>query len=158
MSRTAPRPDDPNAPSAPPKVRCVLYVSTAAREMTTPDLVALLKVTRSNNQARGLTGMLLYRGGNFMQALEGPPDVVGETLGRICADPRHRDVTLIADVLEPARHFAQWQMGFAHLNDDDVADIPGFTEFLRVGLRATEIIGNPGFALKMLQHFRDNMR
>lgn len=155
MPRTPPHSAEPGAP---PKIRCVLYVSTATRELATPELLTLLKKTRTNNQAHGLTGMLLYRGGNFMQALEGPPDLVDATLARIRADPRHIDVTVITDAVEPARHFAQWQMGFAHLDDEAIADVPGFTEFLRDGLRAAEIVGNPGFAMKMLLHFRDNMR
>jgi hypothetical protein len=138
--------------------RSVLYVSTAAREFTTPQLVALLKRTRANNEASGITGMLLYRSGNFMQALEGPPEQVGATLERIRKDKRHHDLRVIADVMEAERQFSNWHMGFAHLDDASVTGVAGFTEFLRFGFRDSEVSQNPGFAMKMLKHFRDNVR
>lgn len=126
--------------------------------MTTAALVELLTKARANNEARGLTGMLLYRGGNFMQVLEGPSEIVAATIERIRDDKRHRDLTVIADRLRPSRDFAQWQMGFAHLDDPAVTNIAGFTEFLSYGFHDAAFTGDPGFAMRMLMHFRDNVR
>ena len=54
----------------------LVYVSSAVRPFSKSELVELLNVTRDNNSRLGVTGMLLYRDGNFMQVLEGGEPVV----------------------------------------------------------------------------------
>ena len=49
----------------------LVYLSSASQPFSEDDLVALLTQARQNNTAHGLTGMLLYKDGNFMQVLEG---------------------------------------------------------------------------------------
>ena len=48
-----------------------VYVSSAVDLFSDEELLKLLDVSRKNNQALDVTGMLLYKGGNFMQFLEG---------------------------------------------------------------------------------------
>ena len=127
-------------------------------DFTTRKLVALLGKSRANNKASGITGMLLFRGGNFMQVLEGSPDALGATLERIRRDPRHHDITVIGDFMVPQRSFADYQMGFAHLDDPEVTKVPGFTEFLGNDFHAPAVMANPSFAMTMLRHFKDYTR
>ncbi len=47
------------------------YVSSAVRPFAEDELADLLAVSRQNNARLGITGMLLYKDGNFMQVLEG---------------------------------------------------------------------------------------
>ncbi len=47
------------------------YVSTATRPFSKTDLSELMTESHENNARLGLTGMLLYKDGNFMQVLEG---------------------------------------------------------------------------------------
>ena len=68
------------------------YLSTAAERFSDAELRNLLEDSRNRNHAVGLTGMLLYVGGHFIQTLEGTDDVVDATYERIARDPRHRDV------------------------------------------------------------------
>ena len=49
----------------------LVYVSQATRELYEADLARLLERIRPNNSAAGVTGMLLYDGGAFMQVIEG---------------------------------------------------------------------------------------
>ena len=48
----------------------VLYLSAAARLFSDVELRALLADARARNEAAGLTGMLLYEDGHFLQTLE----------------------------------------------------------------------------------------
>ncbi|MBA3651724.1 MAG: BLUF domain-containing protein [Chthoniobacterales bacterium] len=48
-----------------------IYVSFATHPFTQDELVELLQVSRKNNTAVGLTGILLYKEGKLMQLLEG---------------------------------------------------------------------------------------
>ncbi len=61
----------------------LVYVSSATRPFSGEDLRALLETCRKDNAELGVTGMLLYKDGNFMQVLEGDEDAVrvGSTRG-----------------------------------------------------------------------------
>lgn len=45
---------------------------------------------RTNNERAGITGMLLYKDGNFMQLLEGEKEAVLRLHKNIIVDPRHK--------------------------------------------------------------------
>ena len=49
----------------------IVYVSSATRLFAAEDLVALLQAARDYNARIGITGMLLYKAGNFLQVIEG---------------------------------------------------------------------------------------
>ena len=74
----------------------MVYISSAVRLMTDAELVSLLRQCRANNEKAGITGMLLYKGGNFMQALEGPEEDVDRLQRRIETDPRHTGIITLS--------------------------------------------------------------
>ena len=49
----------------------LVYVSAATVPFTDAALAQLLNISRKNNVAAGITGMLVYRDGDFLQILEG---------------------------------------------------------------------------------------
>ena len=63
----------------------VAYASSASTDFSPEELTDLLAVSRARNAAAGVTGLLVYKGGNFLQALEGPEDAVRATMQRISA-------------------------------------------------------------------------
>jgi len=75
-----------------------------------PMLDDILTTARMLNAQNGLTGALICRADMFMQMLEGPRAKVTETFGRIQADDRHVDVTLLHVGDTPERIFADWSM------------------------------------------------
>ena len=89
----------------------LVYVSAAVRPFSPDELAAILRTSRANNRAVGVTGMLLYSGGNVMQALEGPADAVDDTFRRIQADPRHQTLSLLYRRATQERAFPEWAMG-----------------------------------------------
>ena len=99
----------------------LVYVSEAAGPVSQVDLAALLKQSQRNNAARGLSGLLLFAGGHFMQVLEGPAGAVTERLDVIAADPRHRRVHRLLCEVATARLFGRWTMG--SLNVDAVSPL-----------------------------------
>lgn len=90
----------------------IIYVSTPIAPYSEKDLRDLLSVARSKNEANRVTGMLIYSGGQFLQALEGEPaDVIG-TFDRISLDPRHADIATLQRGIFADQWFAHWSMGF----------------------------------------------
>lgn len=101
------------------------YVSTASRAMRRDDLIAILETARSLNRDVGVTGLLLFEGGHFLQVLEGPEPAVHEIFARISEDPRHMQIRLLfeGEVDEP--QFADWSMGFQALDGSEWMEFPG---------------------------------
>lgn len=135
----------------------LVYVSSATVPFPTPDLLALLAVSRANNSRAGVTGLLLYRDGNFMQVLEGPEDAVRATFARIEGDRRHKGSLVLLSGPVPSRQFPDWSMGFRDLGSAEVRDTPGFNEFLNAPLTGAEF-ADPARCHKLLLTFKRSMR
>ena len=72
----------------------LLYASRAVD--TTPAAIeAICASARQHNAEQGVTGVLVYGGGIFMQAIEGGRSAVSELYGHIQKDSRHKDVVLL---------------------------------------------------------------
>lgn len=95
----------------------LLYHSRASGTLSDADVAAIATAAEERNQREGLTGMLCYGDGMFLQCLEGPPEAVSRTLGRIFRDPRHTDLVLIDAREANGRTFPDWGMSFTRLND-----------------------------------------
>jgi hypothetical protein len=101
-------------------VEQLIYISTA------PDLLReqvqdILSVCAQNNEALGVTGLLLYNGRNFLQLLEGEGAVLAELMAKIEVDPRHAGVTTLyrKDVAE--RACPNWSMRLIEIAADRAA-------------------------------------
>lgn len=103
-----------------------VYISSARTGFTAEDLAALLGECRTQNRRRGLTGMLLYNEGRFIQALEGPEFMVRATMERIADDPRHHDVEVLAEEEVKGRQFPSWSMGYRQIDDVESKTVPGY--------------------------------
>ena len=90
----------------------ILYTSNARAPFGDDDLAALLAQSRASNAARDLTGMLLYRGGRFVQVLEGPEPAVRDLLVTIRQDSRHSDMRVLIEQPIAHREFREWTMGY----------------------------------------------
>ena len=87
------------------------YASRAIPSFDPDELQAILRQSKQNNPAHGITGLLCYSGGIFMQTLEGGRLAVSQLYNRIAHDPRHTDVVLLNYEEIGERRFAGWAMG-----------------------------------------------
>lgn len=105
-------------------LRQVVYVSSGVKQFAQEELDDILAKARERNQATGITGVLFYLEGNFLQLLEGEEPALGETYARIKADKRHRGLTKLVDENVPERTFPQWQMGFRAILESEMREHP----------------------------------
>jgi hypothetical protein len=136
----------------------LIYVSTSVEIMNNDELLDILKKSHENNKAGNVTGMLLYKGGNFMQVLEGPDDVVNAIFEKVKKDPRHKDVMVISREQIQTRQFPSWEMAFQNLDNPAIKNEPGYSQFLQDDFTARVYRENPLRAYIMLLSFRDNIR
>lgn len=108
----------------------LIYVSTEAWPMSEDDLAGLLQQARARNERLRLTGMLLYKGGFFMQVLEGEEANVLEVFADIQKDIRHMKLFTMRSEYIQHRDFPDWTMGFTNIDTLDVSTVPAYTPFL----------------------------
>lgn len=140
-----------------PGAIALTYVSCATSLMSVAELVELLEQIRPKNDEHGVTGMLLYSGGNIIQALEGPPAAVQSIFETIEADPRHTDVRVLDRGAISERSFPNWSMGFRNVSRREVADIDGYADFVRRPV-GQGLDGHAGSAYELLERFRASTR
>ncbi len=135
----------------------LIYASSATRKMHDQDLLAILAASHKNNARLDVTGMLLYRGGNFLQVLEGSEKAVDDIFNVIKQDPRHHQVTLLLKRPVPKRQFERWEMGFSNLDKIDTSNLPGYTPYLNEPFNSKRF-QEVSFAYAFLNMFKEEMR
>lgn len=101
----------------------IVYVSAAVDLFDEQQLRDLLGKAQEKNARLGITGLLLYRDGNFMQVLEGPESEVKKLYAEIEKDRRHRMVIPIVRESGLPREFSEWDMAFGRLSDSEWNDL-----------------------------------
>ena len=93
----------------------LLYASRAID--TSPDAIEMiLAQSRQHNPECGITGILCYGGGIFLQAIEGGRMPVSELYGHIQKDVRHKDVVLLHYEEISERRFGGWTLGQVNMS------------------------------------------
>jgi Sensors of blue-light using FAD len=94
----------------------LMYASRALPAVDQEELVAILRQSKTNNPKAGITGVLCYSEGIFIQVLEGGRMAINKLYNRIVADTRHTEVVLLNYDEIAERHFAGWSMGQVNMS------------------------------------------
>jgi hypothetical protein len=78
----------------------------------TPAVTEILRVARRNNAQTGLTGVLLFDGANFLQAIEGEIDLVESIYESIACDLRHEELEVIEFKPITSRAYRSFPMAY----------------------------------------------
>ncbi len=115
----------------------LLYVSTARHFLSDQELETLLEQARANNRAAGLTGMLIYAEGNFLQYVEGPRPEIDALVARLERDTRHHGLIRLIEGQTGRRIFSDWSMGYRSLGKDESHKVLGALDLARQPLRSS---------------------
>jgi hypothetical protein len=94
----------------------MMYASRAVPAVDQEELITILRQSKANNPAIGVTGVLCFSGGIFLQVIEGGRSAVNRLYNRIAADPRHTEVEVLLYEEIGERRFASWSMGQANMS------------------------------------------
>jgi hypothetical protein len=136
------------------RVFLLIYVSSAVRPLSQLELLDILEVSRTKNEEAEITGLLLYKDGNFMQFLEGPRENVCSLMEKIKKDPRHRGVITLLQQEQRGREFSNWSMGFKEIESDILPDVPGYSDLLDLPLTSEQFLLDPSKSLNLLLGFK----
>jgi hypothetical protein len=102
----------------------IIYTSEYTGRAEDIDDVLTDIVTRSeiNNLEFGITGLLFYHNGRFIQVLEGERDSLEGLMSILEKDNRHRNIQRIVDQTIKKRAFQEWRMDSLNLSEDATVD------------------------------------
>ena len=109
------------------KVFQLIYVSRAAQ--TDKDWVyrtvnSIKQYAVDRNPLRGVSGVLVYGDGRFLQLLEGPEEWVRDTFARISQDRRHHSVQVVCERFFPVRVYPEPSLGVLNVGELGPDDLP----------------------------------
>lgn len=89
--------------------KTIVYVSRASFSLNGAAVpIGLSTIHRKSNRAnqeRGVSGMLSFRKGRYIQLIEGPQAEVDELFQKICSDPRHHRIQVLVNQPISARMY-----------------------------------------------------
>ncbi len=138
----------------------LIYVSKAVSPLSGEALNYLLQQARRNNEADGITGMLLYVErhmmsqitARFMQVIEGDEADITSLFDKIKIDSRHHQITVLQQGNIGVRSFNDWVMGFKVMRWQEYVSQPGFLDMDEL-FSGDKIHLSSGVALNFLKTF-----
>ena len=88
----------------------LIYKSVSKHPLSSDFLKSLEEISKKNNAALDVTGILLGTNASFLQVLEGEESNVNRIYNKICRDSRHADIELISYRQISQREFSEWSM------------------------------------------------
>jgi len=98
-------------------LKTICYVSSSYNDLKSNDLNKLFNATIRNNTRSKISGILIYKNGNFLQILEGEADKVDNLYQKICLDTRHHGAILIIETKLCDRIFDSYDKEFPIINN-----------------------------------------
>lgn len=122
----------------------LIYSSEAAPDLAAVQLEEMLAESRVRNLAHGITGVLLFVEGAFLQILEGEKKDVYDLMERIQRDPRHHGIKVFYEEDVDERAFASWSMAYLTPKAEEVAKWAELDGATTIGKVLASIESNPG--------------
>ena len=136
----------------------IVYTSTASKSFSRSDLKELLQGSVRRNTRAGITGLLLYNDGIFMQTLEGEEPAVIALFAKISRDPRHHHVIPLIHGPIRRRDFSNSAMAFRDINAPELRTLPGYSDFLNTPSNGDLLAPDIPRSQQLLLRFKENIR
>ncbi len=104
----------------------LIYSSYAMVQFNHEQLESLLIKSREKNLKTGISGMLLFLEGKFIQYLEGDEVEVKTLYNKIYNDKRHKSVVVLKEGTAESRLFTDWAMAFGGVTPEEIAANKGY--------------------------------
>ena len=135
--------DEPISGHYLPLLYNIVYCSTATAGVDSAAVDDIIAYARRHNPVHGITGLLVFGSGVFVQWLEGPRDNVRHLFASLHKDPRHQSIVLLNETEEiRERLFPTWDMELV-----EAADI---RDVLEDALESADDTGNAEALRRML--------
>ena len=112
----------------------IVYISkyTGAPDKIDSVLSDITSISVANNDQLGITGLLFFHEGHFLQLIEGRQEAIESLMSKLERDPRHRDIHRLVDEEISGRSFEEWKMDSFNLSNIDKLDLDSMKTILDV--------------------------
>lgn len=100
----------------------LIYRSEVTAALSQELLTELIEAAKLSNARKQISGLLLYDYPYFFQALEGPKEALKNLYEKLLADPRHKNVVILADEVISDRQYPKLGMHFMDLQQLKLSD------------------------------------
>ena len=121
----------------------IMYSSQATKPMTIAGLEEILEDARTGNQARNVTGVLVYVDGVFFQIIEGDKNIVRKLMANIASDSRHQSVKVFYEAEVDVQAFESWSMAYLSATAEEMSIWLGFPATATVEELLTSVNRDP---------------
>ena len=97
----------------------LIYASTATVKMDFSQVKDISSRASRNNERYGISGLLVYGGGYFLQILEGRQKEINELYFKVAGDERHKNICLLDYENIAIQRYGKWAMGCLVLEGND---------------------------------------
>jgi len=111
----------------------IIYSSYTSLPFNDEALRTLLVKAREKNQQMGVTGMMLYFDGKFIQLIEGDEKTVKQLYETIFDDPRHDRNIILREGVTETRFFSEWSMSFKSISPEELIAVDGYKDLKAPG-------------------------
>ena len=132
----------------------IIYLSSATEPLTPQELRDLLDLSRRNNAAVGIGGILLHWDGNFLQYIEGPEKQLELLMAKVTQDPRHDGIIVVHREAIEERAFPDWTMAFESIK----VKTDGESDYLSSGALDAAPGNLSPTASRLIESFREHIR
>ena len=132
------------------------YLSQATPNFSSIDLLYLLEQCQTNNRKLGLTGLLIFGNGTFLQVIEGEDHIVDALMEKISKDRRHTNFQILATFPIDERHYSDWSMGFEKLTEQTIAEVPNLKNFTLSDFNPEYLSSNESVIESLLERHRSS--
>ncbi len=123
----------------------LVYLSTAVGVLRADELDRIWLRARAANAAAGLTGLMLFHQGVFLQVIEGPAAGVASLYERIRRDRRHANLTVLESGPVEERAFPDSPMNYVSARNLSPGEKQAFTD-LRAAVMSRPALADLGLS------------
>ncbi|MDE2584480.1 MAG: BLUF domain-containing protein [Betaproteobacteria bacterium] len=118
----------------------LVYESQASDSLVEADVLDILKKSQTRNNQAGISGLLLFQGGRFLQFIEGRAVEVERLFERISQDSRHREIRTLVTMTGDRLLMPTWAMAYTSPTLDHTTASEAFTLTHRQALAICELL------------------
>lgn len=133
---------------------CIVYISSAIYGLSDRQILSILRKSKCNNKMLGISGLLLYNCGSFMQLIEGKRTDVERLYEKICLDDRHSGITLLLKEAITQKNFEDWLIGYKDLSKLNAVEQELLTSSIGESLDFSRFIKTPHHSLEFFETFK----
>ncbi|MDP3739715.1 MAG: BLUF domain-containing protein [Hyphomonadaceae bacterium] len=120
----------------------LIYLSSAVGVLRADELDRIYLRSQASNGGAGVTGLLLFVEGSFLQVLEGPAAGVASLMQKIRRDRRHTGITTLYSGACAERTFADSPLHYVPARNLSVGEKSAFAD-LRQTVQARSVLMGP---------------